>query len=275
MTQLAFYMCTFFLSATAFCFLGGCSSTDDDESKVVSEAQKQVNIRNTASGSPISQVHCFKWPFERLPPLYIKTEGIMVTRMMKSCVTIDGENGFAKGASWMAMGFPCTGGPGKVEWKGSFYRPKMLSFIIANSCPMQPKEASTLASVGVTSLKLTPDSSLLAYYPLAIQYWELLDYDEADTGYIIEVRRPSSVPRAWKDFRRDIPIRLRLFGRENAWVRGRNIYQAEVELTRAGRSSFKLKVINAKPLTEQDRVAALSRCEALRPERNCTEVFSL
>lgn len=218
---------------------------------------------------------CNRWPFEQLPPLYIKSEGIMVTRVMSPCTTQQGYSGFQQDSNWMAMGFPCTGGPGRVEWKGSFYNPKMLSFIIANSCAMNPKDSSTLGSKGVTVLKLTPKSSLLAYYPFSIQYWELVDYNEADTGYLVEIRKKKYVNKAWNDFRRNIPIRLLLFGRENAWVRGRNLYRAEAELNRSGRSRFMLKIISARPVTSHERQEAYERCEKLKPTRNCTEVFAL
>lgn len=249
----------------------GCTSNEEKAEDPIKPAGAAVQPQQSSN----SNDHCFKWPFEKLPPIYLKEQGIMVTRITDPCVTINGESGFLKGADWMAMGFPCTGGPGKVEWKGSFYKPKMLSFIIANSCAMQPKDASALRPIGVTNLQLTPESELLAFYPFATEYWELLDYGEADTGYIVEIRKQSIMQKAWSDFRKNIPLRLRIFGRENAWVRGRGLYRAEVELSKAGKDGFQLKVIDATPITEAERTSALGRCESLRPARNCTEVFSL
>ena len=262
----------FLILATISLFFGGCASSEQENKVESALAEKKPTPNNSP---PKASSQCYKWPYEKLPPFFLKEEGIVVTRIMKSCVTIDGDNGFSKGAGWMAMGFPCTGGPGNVEWKGSFYAPKMLSFIITNACPMQPKEVASLGSLGVSALKLTPDSNLLAFYPFTIQYWELIDYQEADTGHIIEVRKKDSIQKAWSDFRKNIPLRLRLYGRENAWVRGKDIYLAQMELLRTGRSGFTLKVIDTKPITEQERVEAQSRCEALRPVRNCTEVFAL
>ena len=53
---------------------------------------------------------------------------------------LNGELGYQIGSSWTAMGFPCTGGRGAVDWKGSIYAPKNVSFMFSNNCPMAFKE---------------------------------------------------------------------------------------------------------------------------------------
>src|SRR5690606_4194263 len=72
--------------------------------------------------------------FDKLPsepPLVLDGKGVVLTRIMKPCVTRDGRRGFEKNSPYLAMGFPCTGGSGRIDIKGNYYNPKMVSFILA------------------------------------------------------------------------------------------------------------------------------------------------
>ncbi len=60
------------------------------------------------------------------PPFYLTGKSIVLTRLMKPCVTRDGHRGFQKDTPWLAMGFPCTGGAGRIDIKGNYYNPKMV-----------------------------------------------------------------------------------------------------------------------------------------------------
>lgn len=250
----------------------GCSSDSDDTKPQEAVAAAPATTNAASKAAPI---HCYKWPFEQLPPLYVKESGIMVTRVMDSCVTLDGEHGFTREASWMAMGFPCTRGPGKVEWRGHYYKPKMLSFVVSNSCPMAPHDLAQVKPLGVSNLGLNPEARLLAYYPFSVQFWELVDYNEADTGHVIEVRSQGAVLKAWRDFRGGTPLRVNLYGRENTWVKGREMFKVDAELVKNGQNTFVLNILSAHPLKPSELTQAKAHCEALRPPRNCGQIFAL
>jgi hypothetical protein len=47
--------------------------------------------------------------------------------------------------------------------------------------------------------------------------------------------------------------------------------EADVVITTKNR--FRLKPVSVKPMTPKDVEAARTRCEALRPARNCASVF--
>ncbi len=222
----------------------------------------------------LTKEHCYKWPFDKPPPVFLKDQGVMVTSIQNSCVTPEGTAGYAADAGWMAMGFPCTKGQGRVEWKGFSTNPLMISFIIANSCPMAPQVMDQVKSLGVSNLGLNPSANLLAYYPFSVQYWELVEYDEADTGHVVEVRSSQAVSKAWANFKKGMPLKIRLFGRENTWIKGRGMYQVEAELVSTGRKTFMIKVLDAKPLDDGQVLTVRNRCESLRPARDCNGVFA-
>lgn len=224
--------------------------------------------------SPLDDPHCFKWPLSQKPPVYLKESNVVITKITKSCVTSDGDFGFQEDSSWLAMGFPCTAPSGKVEWQGYHYRPKMISFIVTTSCPMKPKSIEEVKTLVTKEIGFLPSNQLLAYHPFSLQYWELIDYAEADTGFTIEMRNGSTIDKAWKDFQKQVPIRLKLYGRENSWIGGASLYQLDVELLSTGRDRFVLHVVDTHALKEQDIKEARNKCDLLKPPRKCQNVFS-
>lgn len=249
--------------------VSGCFGGGDD-----SEVEDPVKSIRKKDGSPVSVAHCYKWPFDRSPPLYLPHNGVVVTKIMKPCVTLNGEPGYGRGTSWIAMGIPCTGGGGKVEWKGHYSKPKMVSFVISNSCPMRPGTHNEVKPLGVTVMKLDPSSNLLAYYPFSVHYWELMGYGEADTGFVVDLRTTKSLEEAWSTYRRGVPLHLKLYGRENAWVKGHDFFEVEVEVLRVDKTTFRMNVMNVRALSKNEMTLVRGRCEALRPPRNCSEVFN-
>ena len=69
-----------------------------------------------------------------------------------------------------SYGLSLFGGGGSVEWKGSIYAPKLVSFTFRNNCPMAISER-TLVEVELRSVvELPQKSKLIAFYPFAVFY---------------------------------------------------------------------------------------------------------
>lgn len=251
--------------------LGGCLFSGGDEPEMVPAAPE--NPAATAGDAESEDCHRAK-PDLGTPPFFLKEQKIVVTRIMKPCVTKDGASGFAKGTSWIAMGYPCTGGGGRIEWKGHYAKPKMISFSLSNSCAMTPAGPGKVSLIGHNVIGLDSGSKLIGYYPFALQYWELVDYPDADTGHVVELRSPTSITRAWEDFRKNIPLKVRFYGRENSWVRGRYLFYAEAEIHQTSRQQFRLHLISVKPLDDEELQKVRARCEALQQPRKCLEAFT-
>lgn len=208
------------------------------------------------------------------PPLFLKDHQIMVTRIAKPCETSDGRAGYEADTSWMAMGFPCSGGGGRLQYRDNFTNPKFVTFAIPNSCHLNPESREFVSQLGQETLGFDRSSKLLAYYPLAVQYWELVDYPDADMGYVVDLRSPVSREDGWTKFRtKKGPLRVRLYGRENAWVKENRLYRAEGELVYLGKNDFRFEVTDARALSADEVEDVKKRCESLRPARNCSEVF--
>jgi hypothetical protein len=66
--------------------------------------------------------------------IFLPENKIFVTRITSPCLSASGHRGHKRNAGWMAMGFPCTGGEGRIDWKGTNHsRPKMVSFLMETS----------------------------------------------------------------------------------------------------------------------------------------------
>lgn len=223
-------------------------------------AQKQDNCQALPAGVKL--------------PYYVQSLGVVLIAFQKTCETVDGQAGFSPGSSWTAMGFPCTAGHGRIDKKGSDNVPSVVSFHLHNSCPMQPNRQEEVEEQLRKKLALPSSSHLIAYYPLSVDYWEFVDLPERDVGLKPEIFIPSSINTGWQKFStKSEPLKLRLYGRENAWERGKQVYEVEAVMVSEGRSSFKLQVQKVRALNEQQRSSINDRCEALRPKRNCEAVF--
>lgn len=278
-----------FQTVAVLTLLGLMSACTDPKPPVneVVEAQAQADDKSYTDkvGSKMTPVetrqheeelkdNCAALKVNAQPPFFVKSEQIVVTRIAKPCETDKGQAGFARDTSWMAMGFPCTGGGGVLEYRENAHNPKIVTFQIPNNCALKPAARDTVMQFGVQTLGFGAESNLLAYYPLAIQYWELVDYTDADVGYVVDLRSQKSLQEGWKNFyAKKAPLKVRLFGRENAWVKDNRFYQADVQFVLTGRDRFTIEVLNAKALNEDEFKEVQQRCEALRPQRPCQTVF--
>lgn len=208
------------------------------------------------------------------PPVYLDGRGVVLTRIMKPCVTRDGQRGYEKGTPWLAMGFPCTGGSGRVEIKGNNYTaPKMVSFILGTDCGMLPPGREAAEPMVKAVLDMPEGSRLMALTPFVVQYWEIPGMTDADVGFSIDLRSAPALDGLWKNWRDNKPVHVRLYGRENAWVQGGHFYMVDADLKMSGRKSFQLAVTGVKSLNETELGEVKARCDQLRPQRDCSAVF--
>lgn len=206
-------------------------------------------------------------------PVYLPGKGVVLTRLLKTCSTYDGRRGIEKDSPWLAMGFPCTAGGGRVDLKGNAYAPKMVSFVVSTDCPMTANSKDAIKKAFVDALGLPAESNLIAINPFTVHFWEIPGMPDADTGFTIELRSAPATEGAWKRIREKDKLRVRLFGRENAWVRGDHFYLVEADLYLVGTSQFGLELVSVKPLSKDETEAVKSRCQSLRTARNCSEIF--
>ena len=207
------------------------------------------------------------------PPIYAVGQGVVITRIMESCVAMDGRRGFMKKSPWLAMGFPCTGGSGRIDIKGNYQNPKLVSFIIGTDCVMAPQASEQVKKVAASAFDLPSEARLMAYTPFVVQYWEVPGMTDADTGYAVELRSAPAIEGIWKRVRDNQVFRVRLFGRENTWAPGGYFYQVEADVRLTGRNAFQLTVATVKHLSSEELSQVKRRCESLKPERNCAAVF--
>lgn len=207
-------------------------------------------------------------------PVFLPQTKVIVTRIMSPCQTETGKTGHRKNAGYMAMGFPCTGGEGRIDWKGTNYnRPKMVSFLLETSCPMSPTDKSKVQHEASQVLGFSKEAAFVALNPFMVQYWEIPGLGEADTGITVDLRSGKGLDEGWTSFIKPKPMRIFLVGRENAWVPGNFMYAVEGELVWASKNRFSLKVDKARVLKTSELEDVKKRCEALKPPRDCSKVF--
>ncbi len=208
-------------------------------------------------------------------PYFVAKPSVMLINFLKTCTTAAGEPGFTKGSSWTAMGFPCTLGRGRIDKRGSDNTPSLVHFVLQTSCPMEPATAEEAEKVVRQRLRMPDDSRLIAYYPFSVQYWEFVQFPEKDTGPSPTLYSAPGISQGWQKFaNKNEPIRVKLYGRENAWERGKELFEVEALLQPDGRSFFKLQIVQAKAMNSDEKTAALGRCDEIKPKPNCAEIFN-
>ncbi|NRA44932.1 MAG: hypothetical protein HRU09_08260 [Oligoflexales bacterium] len=233
------------------------------------KSKKQISQSDLAKNSCIQ----FKDPNSSLP-LWLQQQGIVVTRFLKECTTREGYKGYEPDSPWVAMGFPCTGGDGRIEVGGHYFAPKIISMILSTDCSMFPSSLDQVRKAGVNALALKSNSKLMALNPFAVQYWEIPGYDDADVGFTIDLRSVAAKQQLWKQFLEKKPIQVKLFGRENAWIRGYHFFYVDAELINTGVQKFQMRIKKVTPLDSKGVEEIRNRCESLQPRRNCSQVFS-
>lgn len=270
-----------FFSASIFVLMvsHACTTTpesppgaDELEKPGVQEEESQETAQPEVSPTGVAECLAFSALVEGVPHFFADV-GVVVTDVQKPCETLDGRAGYMPGSGWVAMGFPCSGGGGRIDWRGSVHRPNLVIFQAPNSCPMSPDDMNMAASLVKPRLGMGEGSNLLAYYPFAIAFWELADGSDADTGSRIEVVTTGPRQRKWTSFQAGQPIEVRLYGRPNSLVPSRDWYEVKAHLLRDGDHIFKIEVKDVKVLNDQELEQVKQRCFALTPARNCRQAF--
>jgi hypothetical protein len=234
-----------------------------------------IATSNQPSVAPSPQVKCDAYgKLPAAPPVGVGKPHFVVTRVLKLCQTADGKDGYEPDTPYLAMGFPCSGGGGEVNIKGNAYEPKMVSFRLGIGCSMAPKESTAISAILKKEFGVFQDAKLLAYTPFEIQYWELILFPEtADVGSVVELRSGEALKKGWESFQKREPIKVRLIGRESAWIKGGQYYQVEGAIISESPKRFRLDVDTVKPLDNAEYQAVKQRCLALQPRRDCGEAF--
>ncbi len=209
-------------------------------------------------------------------PKFLAAGPLVVTHMLKPCEDpTTGKLGFLKQSTWTAMGFPCTAGGARYDWKGSTYNPKLLLFPLSNACPMSPSNPELITKLVVQSLGLDKSASMVAYFPFSLMYWELADGSDADTSNQIEVVTAGNYAFRWKDFQAQEAIKVRLYGKQNSFTPSPVWYEVDAGLLRdlRGQGSFKLTVESVRILDQEALQEVRQRCLDLSPRRRCRQVF--
>jgi hypothetical protein len=175
----------------------------------------------------------------------------------------------------MAMGIPCSGGRGSIEIAGKSYNPKMLSFHLATSCNMFPATAEDLRLQVGKQLGLGTHNPLLAYNPLAVQYWQVIGGSDADASERIDIRgNDENLRMLWNDFRegkRKIPVAI--YGRENAWVNDDQLFKVTGELSFQAPMHFVFQVSAVSVMSRDELKTLNDSCQSARVRKNCSDLF--
>ncbi len=213
-------------------------------------------------------------PVAITPPLSSAAGNYVITKIFRMCTTRDNTPGMELNSPWLAMGIPCSGGDGRVDWKGTNYlRPKLVQLIVANDCPMAPPDSQGLKELANKEFGIPMESLVGAYTPFIVQFWEIPSLGESDVGFSIDLRDSEARTTTWGKMVKGEPLRVVLIGRENAWTQTDQLYMVEADVVITTKNRFRLKPVSVKPMTQKDVEAARTRCEALRPARNCSSVF--
>lgn len=208
-------------------------------------------------------------------PAFVGEKSIMVNEFLKDCTTKSGELGYQIGSSWTAMGFPCTGGRGAVDWKGSIYAPKNVSFMFSNNCPMAFKERGEIEEQLREILDIPEKSNLIAYYPFSVVYWEITGFIDRDVGNKVELFSSAARKEAWNRFQANKPVNVTLFGRENAFVRTKHFYRVDGEIQKDGEEDFMFVVNQVEVLNKAQIDEVKKRCKKIKPRRDCDKLLSI
>lgn len=210
------------------------------------------------------------------PPVTSPSNSYVVTKFFRACATRNDAPGLAQNSTWLAMGFPCSGGDGRVDWKGSHYeRPKLVEMILANDCPMGPSDQEALKVLAKKELGIPVESAVGAYTPFMVQFWEIPAIGESDMGFSVAMRENEGLSTTWGKMIKGESLRILLFGRENAWTQTDRLYMVEADIVITAKNRFRLKPASVKVMTTKEIDAVRLRCEALRPARNCASVFQI
>ena len=258
------------------------SSTDLHNLDDVSKNQNSANSEQTGildagdkGNTTFSDANCIALPEGHIEgqPIVVETGQVVVTRFMKSCITRDGQSGVIYNSPYTAMGVPCAGGVGQVDWKGYYSNPKVVQLTFSNDCQMTSLKEPEIQNHVMEVLNLQTSNQMVALNPLAVQFWELPEGMDADVGYHLTLRSNRSKQVLWPLMRKGDPVEVRLYGRENSWGSSNQFYKVEGVVRLSGTAKFQFELSKITPLTDEQLVELKNLCFSLEPKRDCSKVF--
>lgn len=256
-----------FLRPLGLLLLFGCGTTYVDGYKPASNQLQTSKVEDKGA--------CIPFPVSlKSMPKFVPQHSLVVSSFTKTCTLGNGKDGYRLGSSWTVMGFPCTGGGGTYEWKGSRYNPKLVYFNFENSCPMIGENRSEIEESLATELGIPAESKLIAYYPFSVSYWEVDEFSDAGVGFKMELFSVDGRRKIWSRFNGMAPVKVFLYGRKNALVRSKNFYKVTGLIQKDVESeSFRFTVETVELLSEADQNQLVESCQKLKPRRNCHEIL--
>ncbi len=204
--------------------------------------------------------------------LFLPDLNVAITTATKICSDSTVPSGFLPESDFIAMGFPCSGGDGRVDWKGNNYaKPKMVSFLLETNCPVANVTSQQILSSleKLVGKKLT--GKILAINPFMVQFWQAPGLDDSDSSFSVDLRSHEALDKVWTNFAtKNTPIPVQMYGRENAWTNQDAFFGVTGEIFSTAKNRFRLRVKHAEKL-ENNQIEELKKnCESLRPTRDCS-----
>ena len=272
-----------FVGIFSYLWLGGCippemGGASSAAAPLTGEASPMAvqSAEKSAAVPPggVAPSPCIKLPADATFPQYLPSQSAFVVSMNKTCMTADNSPGVEPDSSFLAMGFPCSAGGGKVDITGKHYgNPQMISLLLTNSCPMKPVDQQAFLASVRERYGLNDKGSMLALYPFEVHYWELIEFNDADLGEIVELRSTAALKKGWKRLTDGGALHLRMYGYENGWIDKHHLYAVEAEVKLVARKRFGIQILSAQSMDEQQALEVKKRCEAIRIGQNCDRVF--
>jgi hypothetical protein len=208
---------------------------------------------------------------DKLPHWYSENK-VFLSRVASSCPDIAGQAAAREGAQWVAMGVPCSGSDHRFRWLENYDSPKQVIFDFGIACPMAHTQGEIAESISKkTGLS---ESKLMAFNPMSVVYWELLNTGEKDVGSLIKISEIKDLKPFWRDFLyKKKPLSFKLVGIESAWVAGRQYFEVQVDVFLKTRNRYSVQVKEAKILESKDIGQLQTSCKELTPRRDCDRVF--
>ncbi len=243
--------------------------------KVTTNSSKEVSS-STSNISETSTNECFSLSDKKITmPMVFGDESFILTRFLSLCPENSDGNHIKQGSGFVVMGIPCSGGNGRMEYRGHAFAPKYVSYTFNNDCPMKFNAMSQVEKIVQSKLGLSSQEKLMALLPMNVRYWEIPGLADSAAGHVVELLSMESRQTLWTKWQKSEPIPVDLYGQENAWTETHQMYRVKGEIIPEGKNQekFKLIVKSLEFLTDDMKSEVKSRCEQKIPKLPCGDIF--
>lgn len=248
--------------------------TNLDSQPVVSSSSSETTFLTRPlalnSGESVSD-DCSSLNVKQLPVWYPDLS-VYLTRISNPCRTVLGEIGSKGKSQWAAMGMPCSGGKVRFRWVDNYLDPKQVLFDFGIACSMRKTLGEVSSSISqVTGLE---ESRMLAYIPMNVVYWELIDTGEKDSGSHIKLNDMIRLKPYWRGFvLNKKPLHFKFVGYESGWTEVRQYYEIKASVYLADRNTFTLNVTDTRLLEATEKTKIEQECRLLSSTNDCDRLF--